>query len=457
MTPNRSMELSVRLRDIMRQDMLQFIEPIFPFDAIRSYVSNSKTKQRDRIFNRESTFLTMVITALKEDKSLQNSVRIFQEVFYKNRESALQAALNVQRERQNLGHDAPKKMVGDSTGKVRIPISKMKDISSNTAAFSKARERIEQELIDTVFRASTDSTDVRCVHKWHGRPVFNTDGTYFQMQDAPGIPEKYRVQKNADGTTQGYPQGLLQVLSQHGTGFIYSYRILGRGQSELNALVELLDNHPKGSLLLADDLYNCYALFCFLMGRGIDIIVPDKKGRSYKVIKEIAPGDEIVEISKPTLIRPLKENQPLPSHLLLRRISYKDSDHPEETRVLLTTILDETIERQEFIHKFHTRWDIEITIREIKTIMGINIARSKTEEMVLKEIGVALLAYNLIRKIIVKSAFETPFSPETDIFEKLYTVSSPSLVDRKGRVYSRWSPGRPVVNNNKTAGQYNPV
>ena len=448
MTPNRSMEISVRLCDIMRKDILQFIEPIFPIETIRAYVSKSTIQHRDRVFNRENTFLTMVITAFKEDRSLQNSVRIFQEIFHKNRECTLQSALTAQRDQTKQN---------GARGKIRIPISKIKDISSNTAAFSKARERIEQGLIDAVFRASTESSDVDCAQKWHGRPVFNTDGTYFQMQDAPGIPEKYRVQKNADGTTQGYPQGLLQVLSQHGTGIIYNYRILGRGQSELSALADMLDNHPTGSLILADDLYNCYALYCLLNRQGIDIIVPDKKDRSYKVIKEIAHGDEIVEICKPTVIKPLKANQSLPSKILLRRISYKDSEHPEETRVLLTTILDETIERQEFIHKFHTRWDIEITIREIKTIMGVNITRSKTEEMVFKELGVALLAYNLLRKIIIKSASETPFSPETDIFEKLYTSRTPSLVDRKGRVYSRWSSGRPVVNNRKVARQHNPA
>jgi hypothetical protein len=112
---------------------------------------------------------------------------------------------------------------------------------------------------------------------------------------------------------------------------------------------------------------------------------------------------------------------------LLRRISNKDPEHPNETRALLTIIFDEAIERQEFIHKYSTRWDIEVTIRELKTIMGINIRTFEN------------------RKIVSKSASETPFSPETDLFEKLYTTDKPSLVDRKGRVYSRWSPGRPTI------------
>lgn len=460
MTPNRSLELSIRIKDIMRQNILQCIDPVFPFDAVRSYESKSNIRHRDRVFNHESTLLTMVITALKEDRSLQNSVRIFQEIFHKNREATLQTALKTQSDqKQNIISSSNKSTANQQLSKanIRIPISKFKDLSANTAAFSKARERVEQGLIDTVFKASTDSSDLDCVQKWHNRFVFNTDGTYFQMQDTPGIPEKYRVQKNSDGTMQGYPQGLLQVLTQHGTGFISNYRIFGRSQSELDAIVEMLDL-PEQSLILADDYYNCYALFCLLIDRGIDVIVPDKKERPYRVVKRIAPGDEIVEISKSHhKIRLLVEDQVLPPTIMLRRISYKDPEHPEEQRTLLTTIFDETIERQEFIHKFHTRWDIEISIREIKTVMGISIARSKTEQMVFREIGVALLAYNLVRKIVAKSASQTPFSPETDIFQKLYSTYTPSLVDRKGRVYSRWSPGRPPSDHLQTKGESNSV
>jgi hypothetical protein len=435
MTPNGSLELSVRIRDTMRQDILQFIEPIFPYSVVRSYNSSSDIQRRDRVFNVENTFMTMVITSLKEDRSLQNSVRTFQEIFCKNRETTLQTALALKQEQKLLIAETGI----NSADSIHIPISKIKDISSNTAAFSKARNRVEQGLIDSVFRASTDFTDLNCVQKWYGRSVFNTDGTYFQMQDSPGIPAKYRVHKDSEGNALGYPQGLLQVLTQHGSGFIHDYRIKGRDQSELDVFVELLKEIPKPSVVLADDLYNCYSLFCLSKDLGVDLIVPDKKNRPYRTVRVIGPGDEIVEIYKPHhKIRELIANQNIPTKILLRRISYKDPEHPDEIRSLLTTIFDDEIERQEFIHKFSTRWDIEITIREVKTIMGINIARSKTEEMVFKEIGVALIAYNLVRKIVAKSASETPFSPETDLFEKLYTADTPSLVDRKGRVYSRW-------------------
>ena len=35
------------------------------------------------------------------------------------------------------------------------------------------------------------------------------------------------------------------------------------------------------SLILADDLYNCYAFICLAKDYGLDIIVPDKKNRNF--------------------------------------------------------------------------------------------------------------------------------------------------------------------------------
>ena len=81
--------------------------------------------------------------------------------------------------------------------------------------------------------------------------------------------------------------------------------------------------------------------------------------------------------------------------------------------------------------------------------MDINILRSKTPDMALKELLVALATYNLIRKVIYASIKDLPFSPKEDFIFKFYTLNQDILVDKKGRVYNRRSKGSPrneVVN-----------
>ena len=68
--------------------------------------------------------------------------------------------------------------------------------------------------------------------------------------------------------------------------------------------------------------------------------------------------------------------------------------------VLDTSLLDKTIGKHEIQELYLTRWDIEVGIGEIKTVMAINILRSQTPEMALKELTVWLSAYHLIRKMI---------------------------------------------------------
>lgn len=426
MTPNKSLELSVRLQDLMSRDLLQFIEPMFPREAIVDYETVGKVKRRDRIFNSENTLLTMIITALQEDKSQTASVHLFQNIFEQNRKKLLHVLT------------APGKKYGE---KPRIQKSKTKEISLNTAAYSKARDRIEQGLIDKIFDVTRKGTVSSESNKWHCRNVFITDGTYLQLQDTPDVPGKYRVHLPGTKNEQGYPQALLQILTQYGSGLVHAYRLGSRSDSELQLIGPILKTLPSDSLLLADALYNCYWLMAELIKSSIDFVVPDKKGRPFKVIKKHTDGDAIVEVTKPQSRS--MENKNAPEKIVLRRIEYLSTEDPKITHVILTTLLDETITKEEIVSIYAGRWNIEVTIREVKVLMGFSILRGKSEDMIFKEIGVALIAYNLVRRIIAESVVKTAFSPETDFIQKFIETYKAQLVDSKGRIYSRWAPGRP--------------
>ena len=441
MTPNRSLELSYKIQNLMNSNILQTIQPIFPTDVVRDHQSSETIRRRDRVYNAENTLLTMIITAIKEDKSLQNSVNILQDIFNTNISKVIKYGEEIARKQKqdDLRNKTRKKAGRPKLYKPQIPKSKTQEISSNTAAYSKARKRIDYELLKKIFDKTKDFSDLARDYKWYGREVFITDGTYFQMQDTEALRKKYSVKKSNGALSCAYPQGLLQGIIHQGNGYVFAYEIGNRHQSELELLLPMITKMSCGSLLLADDLYNTYAIFSLLQQREIDIIVPGKRVRNYKVIKEISKGDELVEIKKTTRPTWLPDKYELPETIIMRRIEYIYSG---KKYVLYTSIMDESIEKSEIIQKYFTRWDIEITIREIKTLMGMNIARSKTEEMVFKEFIVAMTAYNLIRKVISQSSTKTAFPPETDIIQKLIEINKVTLVDKKGRIYSRWSTGR---------------
>lgn len=446
---NRSLAISSKIQDFKTSNVIGLLSREFPASILDDNYSD-EIKARNRIFTVNNTLLTMVLTAVQQDKSLKNSVGLYYITHQQNKEHIIKK-IEEQLEQEKKQHKQsnkpkvgrPKKFV------VKMPKSQANEISLNTAAYSKARKRVPLQLTENLFSASRIQQAMNEYTHWHGYHVLIGDGTYIQMQDTESIRKDYEVKHNGE-SSEGYPQGLLEVITERGTGQIYSFKLANRHVSELALFYDMIDDLPPNSLLLLDDLYNCYEIISKCIRKGIEFIVPAKRERNHKLVEVLGDGDEIVEIMAPkNRSKWLKDNEK-PRKILLRRISCKSPDGSQY--VLNTSVLDKKIDKNEMQLLYLTRWDVEISIREIKTIMDINILRSKTPEMALKELTVSLATYNLIRKIIYASIKDLPFSPKEDFIQKFYTYNKNILVDKKGRVYSRWSTGRRRTNPVNTKG-----
>jgi hypothetical protein len=426
------------MREYLRADYLQGINSVFPHEVIEQYDTSGF---RDRVYSCENTIMTMVYSATQEDKTLQNVVNIFGRIHQNNSVRIIdeaESAIEIEKMedlKNNEVRRGPKKKY-----KLKLPKSKISEISVNTAAYSKARKRINFDLLRGIFEKTRENATSN--YLWYGMKTYITDGTYVQMQDTEELLKLYNVKHtDKEASIDNYPQGLVQAIIEQGSGFIYDYALSNRHTSELLLIYQLIQSIPKNSLLLADDLYSCFTMFALAGKYGFDLIVPGKRVKKYNVIEVIAKEDEIVEIRKKEHPQWLSKSEDLPDKLLLRRISFLSPDG-SNTMVIYTTLLDKNIPSCEIVLKYFTRWDIEITIREIKTIMDVNVLRGKTDDIVKKELISAFIAYNLIRKVIMQSTEKTAFSPERDIIQEFFENNKDILIDRKGRVYTRWSPGR---------------
>jgi len=403
------------------------------------YTHELLNNTRDRVFTPRNTLEAMLLSATLEDKSLQNAVSQFYIVHQKNRELLAQE-LFLEAEKKKREYEAGQKHKQKGRPpvfKVELPKSKKKDISLNTAAYSNARKRLPLQLTKDLFRSTIIIDDKNNYSHWHGYKVLMADGTYLQLQDTPEIRKLFPINKNPGS----YPQALLEALIVRGTGQLFAFKLGSRSISELDLFNKLINGVQKGHIILMDDLYNSYEIMSKCVSNQVHFVVPAKRKRNFKILDSYAKGDEIIEIKKPeTRSKWADKRRKLPSKLKLRKI---ECVSPEGTTyTLFTSVLDKDIDKEEIKTLYLTRWDIEISIREIKTIMGINILRSKTPEMLKKELNVSLSAYNIIRKIIYASLKDLPFSPKEDFIYEFYTLNKNVLIDKKGRVYSRWSTGR---------------
>jgi IS4 transposase len=442
MKQNRSLAISSKIQECKMGNIIGMLEKEFPLSVLnnkKDEVKKEKGKTRERVFTVNNTLLTMVLTSVQQDKTLKNSVDLYYMIHQSHKSQALselEHSIHTQKEEDSKANKTagrPKKYT------LQLPKSLEKDISLNTAAYSKARERLPLELVNDLFQNSRIEQASNNYTHWNGFRVFSGDGTYIQMQDSQSIREKYEV-KHKGVASEGYPQGLLEVILERGTGQVYSYKVSNRHTSELSLFYDMLDDMPPKSLLLLDDLYNCFETISKAKRLGIEIVVPAKRERNFELIEKLAEGDEIIKIRTPKNRSKWLEKNEKAGNILVRRIQCKSPEGDDY--ILFTTILDKAIKKDDFQLLYLTRWDIEIGIREIKTIMDINVLRSKTPEMALKELSISLSTYNLIRRLIYTSIKDLSFSPKEDFIHQLYTFNQDILIDKKGRIYNRWSSGR---------------
>jgi hypothetical protein len=441
MTDNRSLELSLAFKKQMASNLLPVFEDLLPTVAIEEYVKTSLPHTRDKVYTPYQTALAMIFTGVQEDKTLQNTVNIFNEKYeleckiLKQRESELLLASKAEATGKERKRGRPRQY------KSKIPKSKSRELSDRTVAYARARKRLDKKLLRFIFERTGKPEDIS-EENWHGMRTFVTDGTYCQLQDTAEIREEYPPVEN-DGM---FPQSLLQVFIRQGSGQIHDFALGNRRMSELELVIPMFEKLQENDLILADDLYSTYYHFCLALRQKAHMIVPGKRDRNYTAEKVLAAGDEIVRIGKPSA-RPgyvsKKEWDDLPKTILMRRISYEyQTKDGLETAILYTTVLDEKIEKTEIVLKYTTRRDIEICIREIKTLMDINVLRSKSPDMLEKELTASLIAYNLVRYTIAGSVENTDFSPQRDIFYECTPSNRTVLLDKRGRVVRRWSSGR---------------
>lgn len=96
----------------------------------------------------------------------------------------------------------------------------------------------------------------------------------------------------------------------------------------------------------------------------------------------------------------------LPFTLAVREIYYYISIPGFRTQQvsLITTLLNTTMyPALKIVELYGERWDVELDLKHLKTTLGMEILRSKTPQMVRKEIYVFLLAYNLLRSLMWSS------------------------------------------------------
>jgi hypothetical protein len=292
----------------------------------------------------------------------------------------------------------------------------------NTDPYCKARQRLPESLFrrlvcetGTALHAAASGTWL-----WKARRVKLVDGTTTSMPDTPANQREY-PQPRSQRPGLGFPLARVVAVFCLATGTVLQAAIgkyRGKQTGENSLLRSLDDAFQPGDVLAGDRYFSGYFDIAYWQQRAVDVVTRLHQRRTCDMRRgrKLGPNDHIVVWTKPQ--RPAWMDAAtyaaMPDQLELREVRVRITEPGFRTKVIVvvTTLLDAcTYRAQDLADLYRMRWHAELDLRSLKAVLGMDVLRCKTPEMVRKELWAHLLVYNLIRTVMAQAADHNGCTP----------------------------------------------
>ena len=279
-------------------------------------------------------------------------------------------------------------------------------ISLSTGPYCNARLRLPLGLVERLGKRVGERLEGASTAqwRWRGRSVKIVDGTTVTMPDTEDNQARY-PQHGVQKPGLGFPIARLVALVSLSCGAVLNWAMgpcKGKQTGE-DALLRLLHGSlDKGDIVLADCYHCSYFTVAVLHLMGVDVLTRQHSRRvtDFRRGKRLAKRDHLVVWKRPARAQWMSEEvyARIPEELMLREAKIAQW-------VLVSTLMDPVqVTKEELNALYVQRWHVELDLRAIKTVMGMEILRCKSAQMVQKEVGAFFLAYNLIRAAMAQAA-----------------------------------------------------
>jgi Transposase DDE domain len=293
---------------------------------------------------------------------------------------------------------------------------KLPKVATDTSSYCGARRRLPEDLTRDLVRQTGRSSHQQAKESWlfHGRSVKIADGSSVVMPDTPENQAAY-PQPNSQAPGLGFPIARILVVFSLAVGTVLDAAVgpyQGKETSELALLRQIIGQFQPGDIALADRFFCSYWVIAALQARGVDMVVRLHQCRTadFRRGRRVGREDHLVTWSKPQQVpdwMTRAEYDAMPAALTVRELRVRVKDKTKRVRnlVIVTTLLDaKTYSAEGVGNLFRQRWHAELDLRALKTHMKMEMLRTKSPEMVRKEIAMHLLVYNLIRGLMAEAA-----------------------------------------------------
>lgn len=306
--------------------------------------------------------------------------------------------------------------------------------SFSASAWCQARARLPLEVYQGMLSRACEAALPRTrqhEHLWHGHRTVHVDGSTFSMPDTKELREAFgQPRGQADGC--GFPTAHLLVLFSASTGLLLEAFASPLYTSDVSQAQRYLARLSEGDILIGDDSFSGWTHFALLLQGNLHGLFPNHHCRNVdftparphtrggknavagqprsRWIKSLGDDDQLVEWFKPKDAPAWMSQQDydaLPESIVVREIrrTVRLGDGRRLTVTIVTTLLDPAkYPADELVELRLRRWDVETNLAQVKTTMGLDVLRCRTELGVRKELAIFCLVYNLVRVVMLEAA-----------------------------------------------------
>lgn len=304
----------------------------------------------------------------------------------------------------------------DADGSCRRAVTRVQTLCSalglalpkeDTGAYCIARTRLPVRVLLNVFYFIVQRLGAL---PREGRRIVVMDGTSLRMSDTPENAAAYSYTPNQKRGC-GYPLLHLLGLFDLSTGaWLASVKSKTKAHDARLAW-RMLKHLRTGDILLADRAFCSYAFIVACQRKGVDVVMRLHQMRDPQIDKGRRVGHNDWRV---TWGRPVKAsvaqhpcvNAALPATLALRLVLVQSQAPGFRTHELkiVTTLLDNHAHHaMQIAAWYQRRWQVELYLDDLKTSLGMDALRCKTPPMIARELLMHMIAYNLVRHLMVSA------------------------------------------------------
>ena len=294
--------------------------------------------------------------------------------------------------------------------------------SAETGAYCIARDKLPEAACENLVEQTGGDISRAAPETWlwKGRRVRVADGTTCTMADTPENQAEY-PQLDSQRPGCGFPIVRMVVLFCLATGLALKMALdkyAGKQTGEASLCRSLSAVLEPGNVLLGDRIFCGWFDVALQKQRGVEVVLRKHQGRKtdFRTGRRLGKEDHLITWNKPC--RPEWMDQAtydsLPEFIIVRELRVRVATPGFRTKevLVITTFEDpEQFTKDDLADLYRRRWQAELNLRSLKTVLQMDHLRCKKPHRVRNEIRMHLIGYNLLRGVMVEAAMQAGVQP----------------------------------------------